>query len=241
MRIQLLSDIHTEYHRDGGESFIASMDPTGVDILVLAGDIASLETLGEVVEGFLARGYPEIVFVAGNHEFYGHTYEDVWEEQGALSYLEHFHWLENSTCEIGGQRFLGCTLWFANHPLNDLYRNTTDDFLKIRRLHSWVYTANTESKRFLAETIQPSDIVITHHMPTPSAVSSRFHNSTLNRYFYTDLDNLILDTEPKLWLFGHTHDSKDFPMGKTRLVCNPFGYVHQVPNPEFQDRLIIEV
>ena len=40
MRLQLLSDLHFEFHRDGGRSFVDSLDPGGIDVLVLAGDIA---------------------------------------------------------------------------------------------------------------------------------------------------------------------------------------------------------
>ena len=34
MRIQLLSDLHFEFHRDNGRSFVESLDPDGVDVLV---------------------------------------------------------------------------------------------------------------------------------------------------------------------------------------------------------------
>jgi predicted phosphodiesterase len=40
MRLQLLSDLHFEFHRDGGHAFVDSLDPTGIDVLVLEGDIA---------------------------------------------------------------------------------------------------------------------------------------------------------------------------------------------------------
>ena len=40
MRIQLLSDLHFEFHRDGGRAFTEALDPSSVDVLVLARDIA---------------------------------------------------------------------------------------------------------------------------------------------------------------------------------------------------------
>jgi hypothetical protein len=65
--------------------------------------------------------------------------------------------------------------------------------------------------------------------------------SALNPLFVCDLTDLIMRRQPGLWLHGHTHDSGDTQIGKTRLVCNPFGYAGRNQNPSFNDRLIIEV
>jgi len=29
----------------------------------------------------------------------------------------------------------------------------------------------------------------------------------------------------KLWIHGHTHESFDYMVGDTRIVCNPRGYI----------------
>ena len=39
MKLQIMSDLHFEMHADGGAELIRELDPTGVDVLVLAGDI----------------------------------------------------------------------------------------------------------------------------------------------------------------------------------------------------------
>jgi hypothetical protein len=39
MKLQIMSDLHFEMHADGGAELIREVDPTGVDVLVLAGDI----------------------------------------------------------------------------------------------------------------------------------------------------------------------------------------------------------
>ena len=41
MRIQVISDVHFEFHSDGGWDFVRSLNPEGVDVLVIAGDISS--------------------------------------------------------------------------------------------------------------------------------------------------------------------------------------------------------
>jgi hypothetical protein len=57
----------------------------------------------------------------------------------------------------------------------------------------------------------------------------------------TNLDSYIMETQPKLWIHGHTHESMDYFIDKTRIVCNPFGYWQYDENRRFQENLIIEV
>ena len=60
-------------------------------------------------------------------------------------------------------------------------------------------------------------------------------------HHHGDMTPFILERQPQLWLHGHTHDSRDVTIGKTRLLCNPFGYARSNVNPGFNERLIIEV
>lgn len=47
----------------------------------------------------------------------------------------------------------------------------------------------------------------------------------------------------RLWIHGHTHDSFDYLLNGTRVVCNPRGYVKDGvnENPRFDPELMIEV
>lgn len=38
-----------------------------------------------------------------------------------------------------------------------------------------------------------------------------------------------------------THDSFDYMIGKTRVVCNPHGYYARATNPGFLPDLVVEV
>jgi hypothetical protein len=40
-------------------------------------------------------------------------------------------------------------------------------------------------------------------------------------------------------MHGHTHDSADYRVGETRVVCNPRGY--GLENPSYDPALVIEV
>jgi hypothetical protein len=72
MKLQSMSDLHLEMHADRGAEFIRSLDPTGVDVLVLAGDITMARQYEDLENVFklLARKYRHIRYVPGNHEYY---------------------------------------------------------------------------------------------------------------------------------------------------------------------------
>ena len=44
-----------------------------------------------------------------------------------------------------------------------------------------------------------------------------------------------------LWVHGHTHDSADYTIGATRVLCNPRGYSGVELNPRFDPNLLVEV
>ncbi len=76
---------------------------------ILAGDIAT----GANGIGWARTAFPdkEIVYVTGNHEFYGGTYELQIEELRREAEAKGVHFLERGRAEIGGITFLGATLW----------------------------------------------------------------------------------------------------------------------------------
>jgi len=58
--------------------------------------------------------------------------------------------------------------------------------------------------------------------------------------FASNMEDLIFETGPDLWVHGHIHDSSDYRIGKTRVICNPRGYAHE-PNPDFDADLVVEM
>jgi Icc-related predicted phosphoesterase len=69
-------------------------------------------------------------------------------------------------------------------------------------------------------------VVVTHHTPSHKSIHPAYGYDTLmNGGYHNDLDQLILDNPNiKLWIHGHTHNSFDYNIGSTRVVCNPRGY-----------------
>lgn len=241
MRVLVASDLHCEFHRDAGAAMTASLDPNGVDVLVLAGDLSTLPILEAVLERLCDR-FAHVVYVTGNHEYYGTRREAV---HALLSRLAagrpNLHWLDDGVATIGGQRFVGSTLWFADDPKARPHRRSLNDFEAIHGFADWVFAANAQARSFLERTVGHNDVVVTHHLPTPRSIHPRHVGSPLNAFFVCDLERLITGRQPKLWVHGHTHDSLDYRIGTTRIVCNPFGYAAIEENSAFREDLVIEV
>ncbi len=105
MRIHYLSDIHLEFGRWPKKLDVNAID---ADVTVLAGDI------GVGLQGldFALTFERPVVYVAGNHEFYGQrTVAKWWEKARKKVAGTHVHLLENEEVTIGDMRFLGATLW----------------------------------------------------------------------------------------------------------------------------------
>ena len=220
--------------------WINQLDTSGVDVLVLAGDIADHSRLMLVLDHF-SRKYSdsEIVYCYGNHEFYGARFNDKPLTQSDLP--GNLHCLDKSVVKIGKQRFIGAALWFPYKAESQAYRYQLSDFTYIRGFDPAVYEENEATARFFADEMQPSDVVVTHHYPCKRSTSKEWENDPTNAFFYSPLDDLIEERKPKLWIHGHTHDSFDYRFGETRIVCNPLGYPERQENPAFDDRLIVDL
>ena len=239
MRVQVLSDLHFEFHRDGGEEFVRLLDPTDVDVLVVAGDLGTRPFLAEALSRLCDR-YADLVYVVGNHEYYGSYHDDVHEELTRVdSQLPNLHWLDHEVTTIGGVVFAGTPLWFSPSHEAALNKGSMMDFHVIKDFEPWVYDENAKGLAFLEQAKDRADVVVTHHLPSPRSVAPQFVDSPINCYFLCDVERLMGD-QPKLWVHGHTHSSCDYLVGATRVVSNPFGYPREV-NHEYVEKLVIEV
>lgn len=240
MKIQVISDVHTEFQKDSGREFVDKLEPEGVDVLVVAGDLCDHWNIPMTLL-WLAEAYRQVVYVFGNHECYGSTIDQTRKQAMSVASAPNLHFLDNSTCEIYGQRFVGTTLWFPYKPDNVAYEGRMNDFRKIRKLRETVYSESDRAAKFLREMVKSEDVVVTHHLPSDACVSPMYKGNSLNRFFVYGLDDVIFDAKPKLWIHGHTHDSKDFMHGDTRIVCNPFGYAGYELNGEYVDQKVVEI
>ena len=257
LKIHVLSDIHLEF-----------MDfcpqKTDADVVVLAGDIGTAGVCG-LSWARNAFPYQEIVYVAGNHEFYGGNRQTVLADMRDRSKEQGIHFLENDQVVLGGVRFLGATLWtdfeyfgegfrdIALHnakQLNDFYLITEDTsrtgVSRFRPVDSMRLNQTTVS--WLSEQLSEKccdewnrTVVVTHHLPTSRSVGNGYKNGVLTPCFASNLERLMVSDSLVLWIHGHTHDSCDYDLLETRLVCNPRGYAPHDTNPNFEEQKIVEV
>ena len=218
--LQLLSDIHLEFFEaDDLMNYLDQLDGTGVDVLVLAGDICSLPLL-PLVLGAFADAYAQVVAVMGNHELYGSDFETVRKAYSDLP--SNVHLLDHSEIVVAGVHFVGGTLWFRDQAGNEQLAPRLNDFHQIKDFSSRVYDEQRATEACIRQYATPESVVVTHHLPTKAAVPPRFVGSELTRFFLCDMEEV--EVSPRLWLFGHTHWHVDVTLGATRFVANPTGY-----------------
>jgi len=232
MYIQPIADIHIE---------MAPCDiPVIGDLVVLAGDIGiGVEGVRWAKEQF--DGTPTI-YVAGNHTYYGHVFPDTIADLRVEAEGSSVHVLENDEIVLDGVRFLGATLWTdyclqglaqrefamatAKHGMNDFRQihKASGELLHPRDIAQ----AHAETVEWLRGRLsEPSDektVVVTHHAPCMMNISPQHRLNGLTPAFASNLDNLILDFNPTLWISGHTHYCCDYHIGETRVVSNQRGY-----------------
>ena len=231
MKVLYMSDLHLEFHADDGKAFVDSLPDA--DVLVLAGDITTLGRRGLPRLALFSR-FRDVVYVAGNHEYYHQHPGDA--QQRLMDFCannKNFHWLNRSSVEIGGRRFVGASLWFPPNGAVDRNREWLNDFAVIKNFSRWWKTQNALDVQFLRNNVRSGDIVVTHHLPSERSVSDRFKGSTYNCFFVCPMDDLIQNVQPEFWIHGHTHDSCDYRIDKTRVICNPLGYVPHEVNGNF--------
>lgn len=253
MKLNILSDLHLSRGT-------LTLPENGADVAILAGDIARPR------EGAAwASGFPKpVLYVPGNHEFYGGSIVgsvDALRQQCAGTNV---HVLDNDEVIIKGVRFLGTTLWtdfmlfgegeqqaaaireaqrfmydFSRIHIGDTPETlfTPADSAALFNIHAgWL-------ERKLSEPFAGSTVVVTHHAPSRKSIHPRFANSLLNACFVSDAERLIDGRRARLWIHGHTHDSFDYFVNGTRVVCNPRGYAKNGAdeNPLFDANFLVEL
>lgn len=144
MKIQVLSDLHTESGAYG-------MTKTDADVVVLAGDIA--EGDDAIIWAGQATGKP-VVMVLGNHEFYGQKGMDFVDKlREKTEQYPNLHLLHNDEVVIDGVRFLGATLW-ADFELLGERRLATAWAQEIMTDYSAIRTTPGYRKLIPADTIR---------------------------------------------------------------------------------------
>ncbi|KWT97700.1 cyclic 3',5'-adenosine monophosphate phosphodiesterase (plasmid) [Variovorax sp. WDL1] len=272
MKLLALSDLHLEFGTFRVPKFEA-------DVVILAGDIAATAAKAlrwaQRPDNFGEQ--TPIVFVPGNHEFYGGVMDTTLEDMDRAA-SGNVHALNSGEVVLQGVRFLGTTLWtdFAlaiktgEGTMSDVprameaARSSMNDYRRIRVVEAVSRRGATKrEKRRLApedtaalhlrqrqwladRLVEPFDgptVVVTHHAPHRGSLHPRFASNWVSTAYVNELPESFFKVAA-CWIHGHTHESMDYRVGNTRVVCNPRGYASSFEpelNPAFNPALIIEI
>jgi len=240
-RLQVMSDLHLEFHADRGREFLHGLESRDVDVLVVAGDLCT-EPLLDAALTDLCETFQHVVFVAGNHEYYQSSPTIVHRTLREIdSRLPGLHVLHNSATVIDGIRIAGTTLWFPRRPEAAEYRRFMNDFSYIDDFEPWVYEEHAAGVAFLGSELGHADVFVTHHLPSHLCVHKKYRGSPLSPFFVSEVGELLERSDgPALWIHGHTHEGVDIDVAGTRVLCNPRGYPGEAGG-RFDERLIARV
>ncbi len=261
-KILVLSDLHLEFSN-------FSVENNDYDILILAGDISQDFS---ILESFFCKldESKKIIFVPGNHEYEGRRIEEVVPKLKEISKnFNNVFVLQNESIDIDGVRFIGTTLWsnFESSGMNNKEEvkkwakfNVIDFSYIFKRVsveqYNNKYTAWTpddmekefnKAYDFLSYELKnnPTELtkfVITHFAPHKNSIHKKYSKDMGSPYWCNDLEELMGFSD--FWVHGHTHDSFDYIVEGTKVVCNPRG-VSKIfnisENVNFNKNLILNV
>ena len=253
MKLNILSDLHLS---------VGALDPpsTDADAVILAGDLARPD---EAIAWASALRKP-VLYVPGNHEFYGGSIAGTRAALARCAAGTNVRLLDDTEAIIDGVRFLGTTLWTDFRLFGDGVQRTNAmeagrrfmrDFTRIRNTDDSpspfapadaAELFDVESRWLearLATRFAGPTVVITHHAPSRRSIHPRFADSPLNACFVSGAEHLLDGEQVQLWIHGHTHDSFDYVVNGTRVVCNPRGYAPNGvnENARFDANLCVDV
>lgn len=235
MEIALYSDLHREIKK-----WEAPTIADNVEVVILAGDIGS-HTHGL---NWAERAFPgqQVIYVAGNHEYYGGHLGMLREFQKPRA--AHVHFLEKQTFEYNGVRFLGCTLWSgfelygpdgikngmstAGYSINDYWSiyGRGGKLLDPHDTRNLFKKATAWLEEELSKPFDGKTVVITHFAPHPKCVAEKYAGEALTPFFVSDLTHTIRKHKINAWCYGHTHSNIRFVDEESGclVTTNQLGY-----------------
>lgn len=252
MRFKIMSDIHDEFYSDRESVLPKLLKQSKADYILLAGDILVPGTMNRLIG--LKLDTP-IFYVMGNHEFYRGSWDTTISYNERLYANTNIQIFENRMMIVSNSniRIIGATLWTdfwvptivgKEYHGNNCVKGMTDFAIITGVLLSKWEDRHKKSLKFITNCLSTKHdgptIVMTHHAPSFKSNHVAYKNSPISGGFCSDLDYLIEEHQPDYWIHGHCHESFDYKIGKTRVICNPMGYPNDL-NSEFNKNFVIEV
>ena len=253
LRVQIFSDLHLEF-----DPAIPPLAPDA-EAVIVAGDLAPYTPglLAKVREAW--RQAECVLYVAGNHEYYGHDLDEAAQALAADCAAAGISLLNPGTAELGRTRVIGATLWtdfaldgdpgvammFASRRINDFSGTIRTGGGETPFTAAASAERHARERAFIEDALLAAApdpaVVVTHHAPTPRSIHPRWRTSALNGAFASDFERVIERHQPALWVHGHVHDAVDAVLGDTRVLANPRGYPGEGRNNGFRAQLTLDI
>jgi Icc-related predicted phosphoesterase len=253
MRFWIFSDLHLDIN--ARFPWVLPDPRPDHDAVIIAGDLC--EDMAQGVRWIAAQALNNkpVLYVGGNHEFYGHDrHQGLADARHEAAQHANIHVLERDSIQLGDVTIHGCTLWtdYNLYGTPEVSMAAAERLLSDHRMIAlgrlkWSAAAalneHQASVAWLTERLasgidQSKTVVVSHHAPTPLSSSARFQDHPLTAAFASDLSPLLSQTGA--WVHGHTHRAVNMTHMGCRIVNNPRGYVrHETTG--FQYDLILSV
>jgi len=265
MKLREFSDLHTEF----GKFKIPALPDDLETTLILAGDVGIGKIHRNWME-MTCKRFKQVIYVLGNHEFYHGVLPEVRQQWRDIEEdIPNLFFLDDDHVILDGVRFIGGTLWtdFKNNDpmIMNYIANRMNDFgqlivlptpegypyasgphVKFMPVDAFKLHVKTFKKidRTLREPFDGETVVVTHHAPSYESVPQEFRgfdSYEMNYGYYTDLEWMLEKYDIKYWFHGHMHNSSDYEIGGTRVICNPRGYAPHDLNPNFEPEKVLDI
>jgi predicted phosphodiesterase len=235
MKIISYSDLHLEFG-----TIFRLPEESDADLMILAGDIITFKDFLPLGR-FLQDWQKPVLYVTGNHEYYTHQPMQEGDEafkQWLSMRFPNVTLLQDEAISINGVHFFGGSMWTdfsganqramvtAQHQIND-YRYIMTARGKLLRPRDTVGFHEAFLKKLLAwfkQDLSGARVVITHHAPVANPKTQHRNSPLLPAFNSLDMLPIIEKYQPRLWVYGHTHECDDQMIGDTRIISNQLGY-----------------
>lgn len=224
---------------------IPAMPDDQETVLVLAGDIGTWKQATSWMISMKDQ-FQHIVYVAGNHEYYGQEVALVQRHiRQRLSVHDNLHFLQNTCLELDDCLIVGATLWtdmggddegamaVCEKYMNDykcIYIGTPEDKRLLQAQDT--VTMHKQSLAYFEQVIDNSSksvVVVTHHAPSFSTVTDEdigYFDDRIQCAYASNLHDWIHARSHKIaaWCHGHTHKSMNYQVAGVPVITNAKGY-----------------
>lgn len=244
MKFYIWSDVHNDF----GEMLFNPNDYEGSYPLIICGDWGTGLDVQEKILKEILNYFDDVVFVPGNHDFYGSSFKGTHEKYSKIaSVYKNFHYLDSGTVELHGVNIIGAVLW--TNMGNDSYtiRNATqvmNDFNLIQDFQWYESRTNNpvdvwlekneEHTRFILDNLSSDkpNLVVTHHAPHEICIQEQYKNSWTNNLYCTNderITDLFNQNKINAWIHGHMHAQDTVYLNEIPIHRNARGY-HKYEN-----------